>query len=83
MTTNEIKTLVSEANETSNWKCEGDDQSPFDLVGSAHDNAITTTAAYTAAYWDALLSNIECNLCESLLHPDTKQFFAAPGECGG
>ena len=82
MTTNEIKTLVSEANETWNWKCAGDDLSPFDLVGSAHDNAITTTAAYTAAYWVTLISNIECNLCESELHPETKAFFATRGVRG-
>ena len=82
MTTNEIKKVVNEANETSNWKCEGDDQSPFDLVGSAHDNAITYTDAYTDAYWAVMLSNIKCNLCESPLHPDTKQFFAARGVRG-
>lgn len=82
MTTNEIKTLVSEANETWNWKTTGDDLSPFDLVGSAHDNAITTAAAYTPAYWEVMLSNIQCNLCESLLHPDTKQFFASRGVRG-
>ena len=88
MTTNEIKKVVSEANETSNWKCAGDDLSPFGIVGSAHDNVITykgaftDTGAYTDSYWEAMLSNIECNLCESPLHPETKAFFAARGVRG-
>jgi hypothetical protein len=82
MTTNEIKKVVSEANETMRWEVSGDEYTPFMLVGSAHDNVITYVAPDSPQYWEAMISNIECNLCECLLHPATKKFFADRGVRG-
>ena len=82
MTTIEIKKVVSEANETSRWTTLGCEYTPFMLVGSAHDNVITSVDPKSPRYWEALLSNIECNLCECLLHADTKKFFSDRGVRG-
>jgi hypothetical protein len=82
MTTNEIKKVVNEANETARWAVSGDEYTPFMIVGSAHDNAITSVDANSPKYWEAILSNIECNLCECLLHADTKKFFSDRGVRG-
>ena len=82
MTTNEIKKVVNVANKTMRWAVSGDEYTPFMIVGSAHDNAITSVDPASPQYWEAILSNIECNLCECLLHADTKKFFADRGVRG-
>ena len=75
----ELKQLVIEANRTSIWKPVGYQYTPFDLIGSAHDNAITYTDYETDDYWDALLGNIRSNLSEMHLHKNTLAFFARRG----
>jgi len=82
MTANQIKELkqiVIEANKTSTWKPVGDQYTPFDIIGSAHDNAITYTDYGTVDYYEALLGNTQLNLSEMYLHPKTRAFFARRG----